>query len=270
MAGEWMPPRLTMISRPRNCRAAPATIGADAGRAAAVERDVGHGRAAHDGQIGPRAHRGIEIADRRRGPLVGPVADRRRRHSRRGSRAFMSATKGTAVRGDSRAAIAESGGHRSRGVRRIGTGPSVPCSSPEKSMSVSSLRKNGRTSSQPQPAAPSCLPFGVVVGRAAQRDHAHHRGAAAHDAPLRKAGQRRIVGEPPMHLQVRPHIGVVVIGRPDRYRARRRARCPAACRGRLRGAAREWLERAERRLASTQPAAPPPTMMVSNSLPSAK
>ena len=57
------------------------------------------------------------------------------------------------------------------------------------------------------------LPFGVVVGRAAKRHHAHHRGAAAHDAALRIAGERRIAGEPPVHLQLRPEIVGVVVGR---------------------------------------------------------
>ena len=79
MAGEWMPPRLTMISRPVNAFVSPPIVGADAGGAAAVERDVGHRRAADDGEIAPRADVGGEIADRGRGPLVRPVADRRDR-----------------------------------------------------------------------------------------------------------------------------------------------------------------------------------------------
>ena len=40
MAGEWMPPRLTMISRPVNVARLAADLGADAGGAAAVEFDV--------------------------------------------------------------------------------------------------------------------------------------------------------------------------------------------------------------------------------------
>src|SRR2546421_3275570 len=37
------------------------------------------------------------------------------------------------------------------------------------------------------------FPFGVVVGRSAQRHHAHDGGAAAHHASLREADRRRIV-----------------------------------------------------------------------------
>src|SRR6476619_60693 len=48
----------------------------DAGGAAAVESDVGHRRAADDGEIFAGAHVGSEIADRRRSALARPVADR--------------------------------------------------------------------------------------------------------------------------------------------------------------------------------------------------
>ena len=56
------------------------------------------------------------------------------------------------------------------------------------------------------------LPFGIIVGRAAIGDHAHHRAAATHDAALGKSDRRRIVLAPPMHLQLGPEIGVVVVG----------------------------------------------------------
>ena len=56
------------------------------------------------------------------------------------------------------------------------------------------------------------LPFGVIVGRATIRNHAHHRRTAADHVCLREARQRRIILPPPMRLQSGPEIGIVVVG----------------------------------------------------------
>ena len=67
----------------------------------------------------------------------------------------MSDTKGSWRSSANARATRASGVQASYGVRRIGVGPSRPCSAPEKSKSLSSLRKYGSTSFQAQPRAPS-------------------------------------------------------------------------------------------------------------------
>src|SRR5262245_40768167 len=104
-----------------------------------------------------------------------------------------------------------SGAHSSGLVRRIGTGPVLPCCDPSKSPVVFQLAVV-RKDTVP---APSCrakrFPFGVIVRRATMGHHAHHRRTAAHDPRLSKADQRRVVLAPPVHLEVGPEIGVVVV-----------------------------------------------------------
>ena len=56
------------------------------------------------------------------------------------------------------------------------------------------------------------LPLVVVVGRAAQRHHAHHARAAAHHAGLVEAGGVGSVPGAPVRLQRRPHVALVVVG----------------------------------------------------------
>ena len=157
----------------------------------------------------------------------------------------------------------DSGAQSSGLVRRIGTGPSAAVHVAAEIQVVLELAVI-RQHVVPAPAGRSVrLPFGVVVGRAAIRHHAHHRGAAAHDAALGETDQRRIVlaaaNAPSGRARNRRRCNRTW----RRYRARRRARYPAACRARPRAAARAWLDRADSRLASTHPAAPPPMMMVS-------
>ena len=125
----------------------------------------------------------------------------------------MSATNGICRSSAKPCSALEIGGHCSLGRRQIGTGPSVPCMLAAEVLVGLELAEE-RQHVVPAPAGGAkLLPFGVVVGRAAERHHAHHRGAAAHDAALRIAGERRIAGEPPVHLQLRPEIGGVVVGR---------------------------------------------------------
>src|SRR5262249_25507745 len=81
-AGECTPPaeRMAPAARRADDRARaksprlPADPRADAGDAAPLEYQAGHGRAIDDRQIAARAHRRVEIADRRRCALVRPVA----------------------------------------------------------------------------------------------------------------------------------------------------------------------------------------------------
>ena len=122
-------------------------------------------------------------------------------------------------------------------IRRIGSGPSLPCASPPKSKSVSSLRKYGSTPFQSQPVGARARPLVVIGRRAAQRDHAHHRAAAAEHARLRKAGRRRSLARAPMRFKTAPEIGLVEVRRRINVWQCRRAPRPAACRGRLRAAA---------------------------------
>ena len=77
-AGECTPPTERMISRALNSLFLATDPRADAGDAAALEHEAGRHRPVDDGQVAARAHRGVEIADRRRRALVRPVAHRHR------------------------------------------------------------------------------------------------------------------------------------------------------------------------------------------------
>ena len=212
MAGEWMPPKLTMVSRPVNSRASPPMV--------ALTPVARRPSNAISVTVAPlmmvrlfrRAHVGGEIADRRRGPLVRPVADRHCGVAVAEIRVHVGNVGVLPLVGEilqhlrqRRPLILRRAPDRHRAVAAVHAAAEVEI--------VLELLEE-RQHVVPAPAGGAkLLPFGVVVRRAAERHHPHDRGAAAHDATLRIAGQRRIAGEPPVHLQLRPEIGGVVVGR---------------------------------------------------------
>ena len=103
----------------------------------------------------------------------------------------------------------------------------------------------------------------VVIGRrAAQRDHAHHRAAAAKYAPLLKAGRRRGLARAPMRFQTVPEVGLVEV-RCRKTSVMSAGLAPGRTSHPASSSNTECAARSVRRAAITQPAAPPPTMMVS-------
>ena len=189
----------------------PGDLGRHADGFLAVEFDARRGRARNDRQIRPRAHARVEIADRRGRALVRPVADRHHRiavaeirvHVHDGRKLPLGREAFQHLR-QRRPLLLGHAAHRHRPVVAVQLAAVVEI--------LFELLEE-RQHVVPAPAfRAERFPFGVVVGRAAQRHHAHHRRAAAHDAALRIAGERRIAGEPPVHLQLGPEIGRVVVG----------------------------------------------------------
>ena len=180
--------------------------------AAPFEQQCRDGGTIDDGQISARSHRSIEIADRRRRALVRPVAHRHRAIAiaeiriHVGNERNLPLLRERMYRFRQRRPVVRPGAadrHRTAAAMHVAAEIQV----------VLELAVIGQHV-VPAPAGRSVrLPFGVVVGRTAIRHHAHHRGAAAHDAPLGKTDQRRIILAAPMHLEAGPEIGVVVIGR---------------------------------------------------------
>ena len=199
-----------MISRALNCLRLTADPCGHAGDAASVEQQRRDSGAIDDGQIAAGAHRRIEIADRRRRALVRPVAHRHR--------AIAVAEIRIHVGDERNLALLRERMHRLRQRR-----PVVRAGAADRHRSAAAVHFAAeiqvvlelaiiRQHVVPAPSSRSVrLPFGVVVRRAAIRHHAHHRGAAAHDASLGEADQRGIFLAAPMHLQAGPEIGVVVI-----------------------------------------------------------
>ena len=211
IAGEWMPPSDTMISRPRNSTSAPATFAfTPTARRPSNSNCVAAARLATVRLLRERTG-GIEIADRRGRPLVRPVAHRHR--------AIAVAEVAVHVDDEGNLPFLRIAMHRVRQWR-----PIRDRRAPDRDRPVAAVQIAGeievrfelakeRQHAVPAPAGGAQrLPFVVVVGRSAQRHHAHHGGAAAHDARLRESDPGRVVAQPPMHLQLRPHIGVVVVG----------------------------------------------------------
>ena len=182
-----------------------------ADRPVAIEQQLRHERPIGDGQIAARAHRRIEIADRRGRPLVRPVAHRHR--------AIAVAEVAVHVGDEGNLPLLRIVMHRARQRRPIRDRRTPDRDQPVAAVQIAAGEievlfefAKERQHIVPAPAGGAQrLPFVVVVGRSAQRHHAHHGGAAAHDAPLRKPDLGRVVAQTPMHLQ-RPHIGVVVVG----------------------------------------------------------
>ena len=200
-----------MISRPRNSGVRPGDVGLDADNAAPVEQQLRDDRPAGDGQIAAPADRRIEIADRRGGALVRPVAHRHRR--------VAVAEVAVHVGDEGNLPLLRIGVQRLRQRRPILGWRAADRDRPVAAMQIVGEIGVGfelaeeRQNVVPAPAGGAeRLPLRIVIGRPAQRHHAHDGGAATHDAPLRERDLRRIVALPPMHLQVRPHVGVVVIG----------------------------------------------------------
>ena len=174
--------------------------------------DARHGGVVDDREIGTRAHRRIEIADRRRGALLGPVAHRHRAVAVAEVRVHVGDERDLVLLrvdvhglGQRRPVVRLGAADRHRAVLAVLLAAEI-----EIAFELAEERQHV----VPAPAGRAQrLPLGVVVGRAAIGDHAHHGRAAAHDAALREAGERRVVLAPPVHLQAGPEIRVVVVGR---------------------------------------------------------
>ena len=183
---------------------------AHAGHAAPLEYQSGRSRTIHDGQIAASAHRRVEVADRRRCALVRPVAH--------GHRAVAVAEIRVHVGDERDLALLRKSVDRLRQRR-----PVFRLGAADRHRAVAAVQLAGkiqlvlelaivRQHVGPTPTGRAVrLPFGVIVRGSAIRHHAHDGGAAAHDAPLGKVNRRGIVRAAPMHLEVRPEIGVVVI-----------------------------------------------------------
>ena len=183
---------------------------ADAGHAAPLEHQAARSRTIHDRQIAASAHPRVEIADRRRRALLRPVAH--------GHRAVAVAEIRVHVGDERDLALLRESVDRLRQRR-----PIFRLGAADRHRAVAAVQVAGkiqlilelaivREHVGPAPTRRAVrLPFGVIVRRSAIRHHAHDGGAAAHDAPLRKVNRRGIVLAAPMHLEVRPEIGVVVI-----------------------------------------------------------
>ncbi len=216
-----------MISRPENSFSSPPILAVTpVARRPSNTRPVTKA-SVQDAEIGAAAHIGAEIADRRRGALERPVAHRHR--------AIAVAEIGIHVGDERHLPLLRKSVHRLRQWRPIvGRGAADrhrPILAVQRAAEIEIVLELAVIGQHVVPAptgGAERLPFGIIVGRAAIGDHAHHRAAATHDAALGKSDRRRIVLAPPMHLQLGPEIGVVVVGpriaieHIGRLRARRR------------------------------------------------
>ena len=175
-----------------------------------LEHETGRGATGDDGKIAAPAHRSIEVADRRRTALVRPVAH--------GHRAVAVAEVRIHI-GDERdlplLRIRVNRLGQRRPVLRLGAAdrhrPVGPVQLAGKIYLVLELAEIGEHVAPAPAGRAQGFPFRIIVGRAAMRDHPHHRGAAAHDAALQERNRRRVVFAPPVHLQAGPEIRIVVV-----------------------------------------------------------
>ena len=126
---------------------------AHAGDARAVEQQPLRARAAQDRQVRPLPDVARQIRHGGRDAVIVDVGDR--------DREIAVAERAVLVVEVLEAEVVDCLEHALRrspaspiAMRRSGTGPSLPCSGPSKSWSLSSLRKNGSTPFQSQPVAP--------------------------------------------------------------------------------------------------------------------
>ncbi len=136
----------------------PAAADAHADDAPAVEQHLLGLRLSHDRQIGPPPDV-VRSGSAMPHPCGGcRYGNRRRAHSRRENAPFWSCRLRPAVSLDRRDHAADEARPAvlAEALQRIG--PSLPCSGPSKSLSVSSFLKYGSTPSQSQPVAPQRRP----------------------------------------------------------------------------------------------------------------
>ncbi len=184
----------------------------DPGDALSFEDESGDRRGRQDGQVLARTYGRIEIAHRGRGAALDRIA-----HRQRAAAVAEIAVHVGEVRHLPFERVLVHGARQRRPLRRRRAPdrhrPLVAVHVVAE-IEVALQRLEIGQHVAPAPAGRAQLdPFGIIVGRAAQRDHAHDRGAAAHDARLVVGGRRRVFARAPMAFQRGPHVGLVVVGR---------------------------------------------------------